>query len=146
MLIELGNPKPQHAPNGEVEPLPGPLVTTMYVDDRQNEDGSYLAGYIEDTNAIDVLREFALRKGAVMHFGGNESLHQIINDWDLHATEVPSWISIDPQNRDLDNAEDLERFLSEYWGCKRGKPDDLEGTHYTEHLGEVYAPGQSPEE
>lgn len=146
MLIELGNVQPHHAPGGETVALEGPAVTSFSVSDIQNEDGSYKVGFTVGTSAIDVLREFALRKGAVMHFGGNELIHQVINDWDLHSTVSPSWVGVEAQDRDPANAADIQRFFSEYWDCASGKPADCEDTHYTQYGSQVFVPGEKPEE
>jgi hypothetical protein len=146
VLVLLGNVSPQEAPGGELVSLPGPALTTFGISDAQNEDGSYVVGYISGTDTLDVLREFATHRGGVMHFGGNELIHSTLQDWDLHSSQPPAFVCVVPEDRDPDNAEDFERFLSEYWGCARGLPGDLEETYYTQVDKTIFPPGESPEE
>ncbi len=140
MIIELGNDAP-----GQKVDAPGPAVTTIGIEDTKNEDGSYVSGYVTGTDVQDVLRQYAVNRGGVMRFGGNEAIQDVIGCWNGESATPPAWVNVIPQDRDPDNAEDLERILAEYWGAERGKPADVEDNYYTEHDNLVFAPGEAPE-
>lgn len=146
MQVVLGNVSPQEAPGGEVVSLPGPAVTTFTISDAAKEDGSYVVGYQVGTETLAVLREFATHRGGVMHFGGNELIHSVLQDWDLHSSQPPVFVEVIAEERDPIEAEDFERFLSEYWGCERGTPATLEDEYYTQVDNTIFPPGTSPEE
>lgn len=140
MKLELGNVA--HPSTGD------PTVTYFTISDALDEErgeGKYVAGYEIGTNAVDVMRHLVQNPGMVTHLPGNEAILDMLGSWSLHSDHAPGFVAlVDPGTRPVDEAEDFERFLAEYWGCARGVPEDVEHTHYTEHAGVVYGPGEAP--
>lgn len=124
MRVDLGNSSP-------IGTAIGPCVTTTGVTDAQHEDGSYVVTYTIGTDAAEVKEHLFDNPGLVTHLPGNTALIQIISSWTDHSQSKPSWVSVTPEDRDPAEAEDLERFLSDFWKIPRGAPADLEDTHYT---------------
>lgn len=142
----MGLPNPHEIVNGQPVPLPGPTVTVVSVDDTKNEDGTYVAGYVTGTDAGTVAKHLAQNIGPVTHMPGNGLILDIVRGaMPYHSERPPAWVSVDAQDRDPKNAKDLERFLADFYDCDRGKPADVEATHYTQTGNVVYAPGESPE-
>lgn len=147
MRVLLGNENP----HDQGTPIPGPTVTISDIKDATNEDGSYTAGYIVGTSASEVKEHLydaeAAGQGQVTHLPGNEALLNVVMSWRDHAKSKPAWVSVEPAERDPAEAEDFERFLSEFWKCDRGVPSNLEDTHYTQYTDSdtIYAPGEKPE-
>lgn len=127
MRVIIGNPNPHDAG----APVPGPAITTTYVRDDQNEDGSYAAGYITGSDALEIKDYLFDNPGLVTHLPGNGLIVEIVRSWPDHGNGKPTWVAVDPENRDPENAADLERFFSEFWRCDRGIPADVEDTHHT---------------
>lgn len=146
MIVELGNANPIENVDDEVKTLAGPAVTTFTINPAPVEDG-FLPGYKTGTIVNDILRIFAQYPGPMKPgMGGNEILVDIIGSWNRHSSSVPTWVNVkDPTPFPTDVAEDLERFIAEYFNIPRGAPEDLEGSHYTQYGSTLYAPGEAPE-
>jgi len=145
LVLEFGCPEPHEVIDGEPVPLPGPNVVRFVIDPIVKEDGSLHPAYIIGTDAVEMLRHFAQNPGPVKHLGGNELVQDAIGLWERHSASAPSWVRVvqwEPYSQEV--ADDLERFISEYWGCSRGAPSDLEQTHYTQYGSQVFAPGEAP--
>lgn len=127
MLVKLGNSKP----HSQGVPVDGPAVTTVSVRDDKNEDGSYVAGYVVGSDAAEVKDHLYDNPGPVSHLPGNGGLVSIIKSWPDHGNERPTWVHVTPEGRDAAEAEDLERFLADFWHADRGVPADVQATHYT---------------
>jgi hypothetical protein len=140
MLIQMGN----IAPHDAGEPVPAPAVTTSKVLDDLNDDGTFRAGYIIGTQALDVKDHLLENAGAVTHLPGNEAVLNILSSWTAHSTKYPEWVSVEAEARPEEVAADLERFLADYWHCNRGKPDDLEARYWTGYGDAIYPPGSGP--
>lgn len=125
MRVLLGNPTPL---NG----APGPTVTAVGITDAKNEDGSYVVGFVPGTNAAEVKDHLFDNPGMVTHLPGNTAILSVARTWPDHGDGRPTFVDVDPGERDPAEAEDFERFLSEFYRCDRGIPADLETTHYTE--------------
>lgn len=143
MQILLGNPSPVD----QGVPIPGPAITITAISDIKNEDGSWTAGYVIGSSVDEIKDHLFFNQGPVTHMPGNGALLNIIRSWVDHSQGLPTWVAVDPGERDPEEAEDLERFLSEFWKCDRGIPEDIEETHYTAHDydNKIYAPGEKPE-
>lgn len=118
---------------GNAEPIdaPGPAITFAQVNDGKKEDGSYLVGYIMGSDAAEIKDHLFDNPGLVTHLPGQEAILTVTRSFSDHAGSKPTWVAIEPENRDEENARDFERFLSDFWKCPIGYPDDLESTHYT---------------
>lgn len=123
MRILLGNPEPTGAP--------GPTITYVTVRDHKEDDGSYSVGYVMGSDAAEIKDHLFDNPGLVTHLPGQQAILCVTRSWADHATTKPSWVFIDPEDRDPESAEDFERFLSDFWKCPRGIPGDLEETHFT---------------
>ncbi len=143
MKIFLGNANP----HDQGVPIPGPTVTITSIGDSKNEDGSYSNGYIVGTDADEVRDHLFFNQGPVTHLPGNGAILNLVLSWPDHGRSTPTWVKVEAGERDETEAEDFERFLSEYWKCERGVPQDIEDTHYTAYSGsnQIYAPGEAPE-
>lgn len=124
---------------------PGESVSS--VSDAQNEDGSYVVGYIVGTDTEEVRQHLFERSGEMTsHLPGNEAMLDVLKSVEpyLAAGDTPDWVTVDAQQRNETSASDFERFLSEFYRCSRDRPVDVEATHYTLHPDAIYPPGQSP--
>lgn len=142
MKVILGNPSPQE----QGRPLPGPALTHSEIRDTKNEDGSYIEGYVVGSNAAEVKDHLFDNPGLVTHLPGNGAALSVVRSWADQSGGKPSFVKVEPGERDPAEADDFERFLSEFWHCDRGIPADVEDTHFTAHSDKIYAPGEKPEE
>lgn len=143
MKVLLGNPNP----HDQGVPIPGPTVTVSEIRDTQNEDGSYVVGYVVGSDAAEIKDHLFDNPGLVTHLPGNGAILNLVSSWRDHGQNKPTWVSVEAQDRDPAEAEDFERFLSDFWKADRGVPSDIEDTHYTQYTDSdtIYAPGESPE-
>lgn len=123
MRVLMGNP----APVG----TEGPTVTYADLMDLEQPDGSFNPSYIVGSDAQEIKEHLMDNPGLVTHLPGNGAVLGVIRSWADHATTKPTWVVVEPGARSEEEAADFERFLSEYWRCDRGYPDDLEETHNT---------------
>lgn len=77
----------------------------------------------EGANAVDLMRHMNTHTGPVTALPNHEAFVSVVRNWDEHSDVPPTWVA-------SDNA-DMQRLLSEYYGCASGKPDDVEDTHWT---------------
>lgn len=142
MRVLLGNPSPQD----QGRTLPGPTITIAEFRDNKNEDGSYVSSYKVGTDAAEIRDYLFFNSGMVTHLPENTALLNIVASWKRESNTQPSWVVVEPGERDPEEAADLERFLSDFWKIPRGYPEDIEDTHYTAHGNNtIYAPGEKPE-
>lgn len=149
MIIRLGNPQPHQFVDGAQVALDGPAVTTKQVPDDLDENGDYQYPYVVGSDPNVIARHLVQNPGQVTHMPGNAAILTVVQEWPQHGAQAPSWVEVEAQGRDADEAEDFERFLAEWWNCERGVPEDSESTHFTQPRGPggvLYAPGESPEE
>ncbi len=147
MLVSFGvNP---------IDPLTGfpchldaPGMAQLGITDATNEDGSYTVGYIAGTDAAEIRDHLFSFQGNVTRLPGNEAICDVYQSLRLHIPDgdPPTWVHVDAQQRDPDNAADFERFLAEFYRCERGIPADVEDTHHTLHGSTSYPPGTQPVE
>lgn len=107
----------------------------------------YLVGYIEGTDAQSVRDHLFDNPGMVTHLPCQEAILGVtsaLRDANVTTDDV-NWVSVDPQERDVVNADDFERFLADFYRCDRDAPAAVEDTHHTMH-DRSYAPGERPEE
>lgn len=135
MLIEVGHVNAD-----------GYVVTQTRLSDDANEAGEYLVTYTVGTSAQEVKDHLFDNPGLVTHMGGNTAILETVNPIRDRVQGKPSWVVVSPEARLPEVADDFERFLSEFWGCERGKPADVEDTHWTLHGGQVLPPGVAPTE
>lgn len=128
MKVYLGN----DSPHDRGVSIPGPTVSVSGIDDVLQEDGTYTAGYVAGSDAIGVKRHLSENTGPVTHLPGMGAAVSIIRSWDDHGQSPPTWVKVVAEQRNHGDAKDFERFLSEYWDCPQGFPEDLEATHYTD--------------
>lgn len=138
MLVEVGHVHP----NG----IDGQTVTQTRLTDDLNEDGSRVCAYIVGTDAQEVRNHLFDNPGMVTHLPGNTAILDAVQPIRGSIAGKPDWVSVQAEGRDDAEGEDFERFLSEFFGCARGKPEDVEDTHWTLHNGQVFAPGVAPSE
>ena len=136
MLVEVG-----HA-----SAVDGQVVTQTRLSDETNEAGEYVCSYISGTDAREVKDHLFDNPGLVTHLPGNTAILDAVNPIRDRMQGKPDWVVVLPEARLPEVADDFERFLSEFWSCARGKPGDVEDTHWTLHNGEVFAPGVAPTE
>lgn len=136
MLIEVGH----------VNATDGNVVTQTRLSDETNEAGEYAVTYTVGTNAQEVRDHLFDNPGIVTHLGGNTAILETVNPIRDRIQGKPTWISVTAEGRLPEVADDFERFLAEFFGCDRGKPSDVEDTHWTLHAGGVFAPGDAPTE
>ena len=127
MLITIGNSNPQSFG----APTEGPAVTTCGVTDAQDEAGNYLATYETGSDVAAIKDHLFDNQGLQTHLPGNGLIVDITRSFSEQGSGRPTFVSVDPQGRDPENAADLERFLAEFWRCDRGIPATLEDTHFT---------------
>lgn len=136
MLIEIGH---SHAVDGSV-------VTQTRISDVKREDGTYLSSYAVGTNGQEVRDHLFDNPGLVTHLPGNTAILDVVGPQrERLEGGKPTWVAVEAEGRDPADADDFERFLSEFYRCPAGKPADLEETHWTLHDGQVFAPGDKPE-
>lgn len=139
--IQFGNPAPVHSPNGDREPLPGPAVTYLSIPDGEDThgvslygvvDGHDVAGFDADgahettlpRHPAELTLQIAQNGHLLTRAAGHEAFLSAVATWTAHSSAAPSWVW-------SDNAE-LERQLSEWYGCPTGVPADVEATHHTD--------------
>lgn len=127
MIISVGNA----SPHDQGIPVAGPALTIVGVSDGLNGDGSYLADFIVGSDVNEIKDHLYDNPGMTTHLPGNGLLVQIIRSVSEQSNGRPTFVSVEAQGRDPESADDLERFLAEFWRCERGIPADLEDTHYT---------------
>ena len=128
MQITFGNPSPP-------APCPGPNIVTTGVTDAVKSDGSgeYVAEYTIGSDPASVKDHLFDNPTQVTHLPGNGLVVEVTRSFSEHSLGRPTFVSVNPQGRDPENAADLERFLSEFYRCDRGIPADVEDNYYTEN-------------
>jgi hypothetical protein len=117
--VYLGNSDPHD--QGEV--VPGPTLTICTIEDS--------AGYVVGSDAMEVKEHLFDNPGLVTHLPGNEAILNIIRSWPDHGNERPTFVKVEAEGRNPEEADDLERFLSDFYHCPRDYPEDLEQTYHT---------------
>lgn len=118
-IVEMGNVAGR-TPDG------APSVFRMTgLDDLTFEDGG-------DVN--NFMRHLLTHVGSITKLPDHEAFVSVVRNWDEHSDVPPTWVT-------SDNPE-MERVLSEFYGCPIGKPADVEDTHHTLSG----PPGVGPEE
>lgn len=140
MRVELGNPKPH---DGIADPTTGARVyvprdeTVVTYITIPEGDGGY--DFDPSLDVRDLALHLMSNPSGVTNFPGAEALLLIVAQqglWKDHSADKPSWVWSDNP--------DLERLLGELYDCPRGRPDDLEDTHYTEAgPAGVHPPGET---
>lgn len=115
--VEFGNHRPHTIVDGRAEPLQRvfPVVTYVNIPDEAYTHTAGLSG-----------RDLLLKLAQGQHTPEHEIFENLLHrdgQWAAHSSEPPSWVWSDD--------EDLERLLSEAYGCPRGRPSDVEETHHT---------------
>ena len=136
MLIEVGH---ENAFDGKV-------ITQTRLSDDTHENGEYLVSYTVGADAATVKAHLFENPGLVTHMGGNTAILEVVNPIRERVQGPIEWVAVHPEARLPEVAADFERFLSEFWTCSAGKPADVEETHWTLHGGQVFPPGEAPEE
>lgn len=162
ITIELGNADPILAsgsnPEGD-EPLGAPTVTYLHipVDPENFPEGHHAyAQKIDSTfSGRDIYDHVADRlmngDGSVTRLPGYEAVLAVVSPfgtWRAHAqpNTKPTWVRAWAPGEYAEQAAEVERLISEYYGCPRGAPVDVEVTHFTSHNLLTYAPGEAPVE
>lgn len=154
MQVELGNANPKLA---EGETRDAPVVTYVSIpddpenflygpEDTEGSHHSYQQKVDPDFHGSDLeshLSDTLLNAEGITHLPGHEPVICVAHPfgvWRAHAKtgSKPTWVW-------SDNAE-VQRILSEFYGCPSGRPADVEDTHYTFHQGYTFAPGDAPVE
>lgn len=136
MFVELGNAQPHDILPDRV--LDGPAVTT--IDVNEADDAMTLE---PGADVKDLALHLASHPGLVTHLPDHGLFVHVVKVWDsgTHGIGIPTWVACSSVAQP-DKAADLERLLSEFWGCPAGKPEDVENTHFTISG----APGVGPSE
>ena len=115
MLVELGNHAPLNADHGQR------AVTYVNIPDsyslKKGLDAADFRAHLGDS---------LLERGGVTRLPEHEAALVVTHPdgvWKKHSSEKPAWVW-------SDNAE-LQRFLSDFYGCPVGRPDGLEDNYYT---------------
>jgi hypothetical protein len=154
MLIHYGNPDPHEmaaGPDGQralQRVHPHPAVTTQSMRDYGDVDHPACT-YRVGTTGAEVRDHLFQNPGWVTSMADNTALLSSIEGFRATCPVPPTWVAVEAQESDPAEAEDFERCLSEFWGCPRGIPADVEATHMTEHHVEgrglvVFPPGEQP--
>lgn len=127
--VELGNPNPRSDASS-------PAVMTVSVPDSEGYTSAE-PGFAQEVDGSGELREMTtaaelatevMRQvasgGGLTHLPGQEAVLSVVACWNAEGSGKPSWVEVE------DNP-DFEKLLSEFFGCPRGKPADVEQTHYT---------------
>lgn len=138
MHIELGNPAARDwtAPAVGVESVQRgvydtPVVTYMSIPSEysleEGHDMNQFAGHVGRAIGGDGVTKLPGLEAllAVAHFGDGA--------WTKHSASSPTWVWSDN--------EVMAQYLSDLYGCPKGRPADVEATHYTR----AGAPGVYPE-
>ncbi len=141
MRVELGNARPKHQvrssgsacgccgrTDAAHEELPGPAVTYLTIPD------DYTMAPGADVNELAL---HLARNPDVTHLPDHEAFlvvaHPAGGMWPEHrmGADPPTWVHV--EGPDQEKADELQRVLSEFYGASSGRPDDVEGTHWTRH-------------
>ena len=132
MRVEFGNPNPTKTEARPAVTVMNVPETSVYSpaypdDDRSGFDSA-------DALAVEVMRQMV--RGAasgVTHLPEQEAVFEVVTAWQAESSGSPTWVSCE------DN-DDFEVLLAAVFGCPRGRPADVEETHFT-HAG---PPGVGP--
>lgn len=136
MLVELGNPTAHECVDSDGvhvhEPRDSPAVTYITIPDDVGADGNRLYDVTAGADVRDIALHLA-QNGDLTRLPGQEALLSIVHTagglWAHHGAEKPSWVTV--AGDDTAKADELERLISEFYNCARGRPDDVEDTHHT---------------
>lgn len=123
MFVELGNPTPKDK-DGQVIDLGAPTVTRISIP----EEYEVTEGFDVAAFKAHLGDRILLSDHGITNFGGDRALLAVVHpggSWRAHsAATTPTWVW-------SDNKE-LERQVSEFFGgISRGRPADVELTHFT---------------
>lgn len=124
----------------------GQVVSQTRLSDDKNEAGEYICAYIAGTDAQEIRDHLFDNPGMVTHLPGNTAVLETVNPIRDRMAGKANWVTVVAEDRPQENAEDFERFLADFFRCERGKPEDVENTHWTLHNGVCLAPGVAPTE
>jgi len=160
MIIEFGNEAAHRAIDE------APRVTQIHIPEA-DEHG--LGGYSHAPGlSVEEFRkhitEAMMFNDGITHLPEHELLQSVAAAWPRHSRLRPTWVNVIPseghpvldakghptdkvRGRTPDgHQDDLHAFLEEHFGCKVGKPANVEDTHWTQHGGLSLPPGVHPPE
>lgn len=114
--VELGTRDPHHMVEGKAVKIPGPTVIMAEV------PAPEALTFNPETQAADVAIALAREE----HLPDNEALINMLHRdgwWAQRSAVKPDWVWADNK--------DFERIVSDYFGCSRGRPEDVEETYWT---------------
>ncbi len=133
MLLEIGNPAPAIRVGGSLVAIHdgAPAVTYVTIPEA-DEDG--LGGYTLEPglDVNELARHILTAPDGITHLPDHEAILVVAHQlglWGHHSLGRPSWIEASAP--DQTRQAEMERLVSEFFGCPIGAPANLEDTHWT---------------